>query len=58
MFFDKLSDPCKKNIDGTVYEVSNGANVDCFSCKEKLVDIYNHLSSDGPVGTLDHDNVN
>jgi hypothetical protein len=40
MFWEK-KDPPKKIIDGKEYEFSTAANIDCFNCKEKLVEITN-----------------
>jgi len=40
MFFEK----CESfNIDGKVYEISNGAMVDMWNCKEAIVEIFNFV---------------
>ena len=46
MFFEKCE---SLNIDGKVYDISNGAMVDMWNCKEACVGIYNMLES----GTMD-----
>jgi len=46
MFFEKCE---RLNIDGKVYDISNGAMVDMWNCKEACVGIYNMLDS----GTMD-----
>ena len=43
MFFEKAE---KVTIDGTTYEISNGAMVDMWNCKSALIDIYNFLQPD------------
>ena len=40
MFFAKVE---SINIDGTLYEISNGAMVDTWNCKESLVEIFEYL---------------
>jgi hypothetical protein len=46
MFFEKCE---SLNIDGKVYDISNGAMVDMWNCKEACVGIYNMLEP----GTMD-----
>ena len=43
MFFEKCE---SLNIDGKVYDISNGAMVDMWNCKEAIVEIYNVLAPD------------
>lgn len=43
MFFEKCE---SLNIDGKVYDISNGAMVDMWNCKEAIVEIYNVLGAD------------
>jgi hypothetical protein len=42
MFWDKI-EQLKKWIDGTEYEFSNAANVDCFNCKDAVINISNFM---------------
>lgn len=42
MFFAKVE---TIKIDGTLYEISNGAQVEMWTCKSAIVDIYNELDS-------------
>ena len=40
MFFAKVE---SINIDGELYDISNGAMVDTWNCKESLVEIYDYI---------------
>ena len=42
MFFEKCE---QKKIDGVLYEISNPAQVEMWTCKSALVDIYNELDA-------------
>jgi len=54
MFFDK----CESiNIDGKVYEISNGAMVDMWNCKENIVEVYNFLDPGMMELNLDKDTM-
>ena len=46
VFFKVDSSSPGKDIDGTIYEISNAATVDMWTCKETLCDIYNTLDQD------------
>jgi hypothetical protein len=54
MFWEKL-DPPKRIIDGHEYEFSTAANVDCFNCKDKLIEILQFCGSDKMDMELNHD---
>ena len=43
MFFEKVD---VKVIDGESYDVSNGAMVDMFNCKDQIVKVYNEFDDD------------
>ena len=40
MFFEKCD---QKNIDGKIYDISNGAKVDCFNCKESISEVFRFM---------------
>ena len=55
MFFEKKE---KVEIDGTYYEVSNGAMVDHFTCKEAIVDLRNYIDPETREMSLTPDTMN
>ena len=44
------------NIDGTLFEISNGAMVDTWNCKESLVEIYEYLEPGRVDGECNFEN--
>ena len=43
MFFDKVE---KKSLDGVMYEITNGTQVEIWNCKQQIVDIYTYVEPD------------
>ena len=53
MFFEKVE---KIVIDGNMFEISNNTGVEIFNCKERMVDIKNHLDQSTIDTVRDKDN--